>query len=67
MANAKKCDICKKLYETPVCNDVVRVHIDYGSFGDRYVDLCDDCYSRLCDFLKPTLPKDNSFKRQSEV
>lgn len=66
MANAKKCDVCGKLYELPVCNDAVRIHMDFGYLGDRYVDLCDDCYIKLCDFIKPTLPKENdSYKRES--
>ena len=63
MANAKKCDLCKKLYESPICNDVIRIHLDFGYGYDRYVDLCDDCYGKLCDFVKPTLPKDYSVKR----
>jgi hypothetical protein len=58
MANAKKCDVCGELYECPICNDVVRIHIDCGYLGDKYVDLCDICYGKLCNFVKPTLPKD---------
>lgn len=64
MANAKKCDVCKKLYETPICNDVVRINIDYGWAGDKYVDLCDSCYDKLCDFIKPTLPENFSAERR---
>lgn len=64
MANAKKCDICKKLYETPICNDVVRIHIGCGYFGDWHIDLCDDCYNKLCDFAKPALPEDYPIERQ---
>lgn len=64
MANAKKCDICKKLYETPVCNDVVRIHMDFGYFGDRCVDLCDNCYGRLCDFVKPAIPEGFEVERR---
>lgn len=64
MANAKKCDICGNLYELPVCGDEVRIHLDFGYLGDRYVDLCDNCYGRLCDFVKPTLPKDYSVERK---
>ena len=29
MANAKKCDRCGKLYEAPMCNDVVKITVDY--------------------------------------
>ena len=63
MADAKKCDICGELYEIPICNDVVKIHIDFVYLGDRYVDLCDDCYNKLCNFVKPTLPEDYSVKR----
>ena len=64
MANAKKCDVCKKLYETPVCNDPVRIHIDCGPYDNMCVDLCDDCYNKLCDFVKPALPEDYSTERR---
>ena len=63
MANAKKCDLCGKLYESLICNDVVRIHLDFGYTGDRYVDLCDGCYNKLCDFVKPTLPEGYSVER----
>lgn len=66
MANAKKCDTCGTLYNTPYCNDSVRIHFDFG--GGYYVDLCNICYGKLCDFVKPALPKNYSVKRQeSEV
>lgn len=64
MASAKKCDVCKKLYETPIRNDAVRIHMDFGWTGDRYVDLCDNCYGKLCDFVKPALPEDYSVERR---
>lgn len=64
MANAKKCDICGKLYETPICNDVVRLRLEFGYLSGRYMDLCDDCYDKLCNFVKPILPKDYLAKRQ---
>lgn len=63
MANAKKCDICGTLYESPIRNDAVRIQLDIGYGGDRYVDLCSICYGRLCDFVKPTLPKNYSVER----
>lgn len=64
MANAKKCDVCKKLYETTICNDAVRIHMDFAWTGGRYVDLCDDCYRKLCDFVKPALPENYSVERR---
>lgn len=57
----EKCDICGKLYESPICNDIVRIHL-----GDRYVDLCDECYDKLCNFVKPTLPKNYSVERKGK-
>ena len=67
MANAKKCDKCGKLYELPICNDAIRIKMDFGYLGDRYVDLCDECYGKLCDFVKPTLPKDFSVERKRSI
>lgn len=64
MANAKKCDICGTLYESPICNDNVRIHLDFMHSGGYYVDLCNICYGRLCDFVKPSLPKNYSAERQ---
>ena len=63
MADEKKCDICKKLYESPISNDIVRIHLEMGYVGDRYIDLCDDCYDKLCRFVEPTLPKKCSVER----
>lgn len=64
MANAKKCDICGTLYETPMCSDVVRIHLDFGYTFDRYADLCDDCYNKLCNFVKPTIPEGYKVERR---
>lgn len=64
MANAKKCDICGTLYESPICNDAVRIYLALGYGGEQYVDLCSICYGKLCDFVKPALPKKFSVKRQ---
>ena len=63
MANAKKCDICGAFYATPICTDVVRVRLELEHMKDRYVDFCDDCYDKLCEFVKPTLPEDYSVER----
>lgn len=63
MANAKKCDICGTFYDSPVCNDAVRINIDLLYAGNRYVDLCDTCYDKLCLFVAPTLPSDRSVER----
>jgi hypothetical protein len=60
MASAKQCDVCGKFYPTPRFNDSVRICLDLGNYGDRNVDLCNDCYKKLCDFIKPALPKNFS-------
>lgn len=67
MANAKKCDICGRLYESPICNDAIRIHMDFGYLGDRYVDLCDTCYIKLCDFVKRALPEGYSVERRRKM
>ena len=64
MSNAKKCDVCGNFYDSPICNDVVRIHLDFGYQGNRYVDLCDDCYNKLCEFIVPALPEDYSVERR---
>lgn len=63
MANAKRCDICGAFYESPICNDAVRIRIDPGYLKDRHIDLCDDCYVKLLEFIKPSLPENFSAAR----
>ena len=63
MASAKKCDICGAFYNRPICNDAVRIYLDFGHSRDRYVDLCNTCYDLLCNFVAPTLPVDCSVER----
>lgn len=64
MASAKKCDICGKLYETPKCNDVVAIILDTQFYSSRCIDLCDNCYTKLCDFVKPAIPEGCSVERK---
>lgn len=66
MANAKKCDRCGHLYDNPPCNDAIRIHMNFGYLGDRYVDLCDECYNKLCEFIAPALPEDYSVERRRQ-
>lgn len=56
MADAKKCDMCGAFYDSPICNDMVRVKVVYHT-GCRYLDLCDVCYDKLCLFVAPAIPK----------
>ena len=65
--DAKKCDICGTLYESPICKDPVRIHLDFGYSGGCYIDLCSTCYGRLCDFIKPALPKNYSVERRERI
>lgn len=61
MGNAKKCDRCGTLYESPICNDVVQITVDYGyAGGECKFDLCDKCYEEL---VKWTDIKNVSTKR----
>ncbi len=64
MSSARKCDICGKFYEEPICNDVIRIHIQYHSYNGDYIDLCDDCYKKLCDFVKPAIVGDYPVERK---
>ncbi len=57
MASARKCDICGKFYETPRCNDAIRIYIESNHYNGDYVDLCDDCYKKLCDAVRPAIPE----------
>lgn len=57
MADAKKCDICGKFYAIPTYNDTIRICYDIGRYNGDYIDLCDDCYKKLCDFVKPAIPE----------
>ena len=67
MANAKKCNVCGKLYETPIYNDAVRINMDFGYLGSRYADLCSSCYNKLCNFIKPALPEGYSVERKKTI
>ncbi len=57
MADAKKCDICGKFYETPGYNDIIRIYSKMDHYDGYYIDLCDDCYKKLCDFIRPAIPE----------
>lgn len=64
MANAKKCDLCGKFYERPICNDTVRIYLESSIYPNHYIDLCNDCYNELCNFIKPAIPENYSVERQ---
>lgn len=51
MAAAKKCDRCGRLYDFPICNDQVTLTLDNGVFGEKHLDLCDNCYEELTKWL----------------
>lgn len=56
MANAKKCDICGKLYDDPAFDYERMQHIkvakeSYRGDSNYLFDFCDDCYHKLLKFL----------------
>ena len=57
MADAKKCDICGKFYAIPTCSDMIRIYSEMEHYNGDYIDLCDDCYKKLCDFIRPAIPE----------
>lgn len=52
MANAKKCDRCGVLYESPGYEPDIRINHYIHCYGDRWYDLCPTCQSMLEEFLK---------------
>lgn len=63
MADAKKCDVCGKLFEHDfpesvgesfvIVRDVKISHYDcYGKISNFDVDMCDECTRRFFDFIK---------------
>lgn len=64
MASAKKCDICGKLYEIPEYNDMIRIYFEKNHYNSDFIDLCDDCYKKLCNFAKPAVPEGCSVERK---
>lgn len=48
---ALKCDICGKLFEARMCLPVITIQIDEGYYGQRRLDLCDDCQQKLEAFV----------------
>ena len=55
--DALECDVCGKLYKKPICLRRINVYKDQHPYGDSRFDLCDDCYKKLCEFLKVTADK----------
>lgn len=47
MSKAHKCDRCGKLYE----ENQVPVELELMDVSCRKLDLCDKCYSKLCNFM----------------
>ena len=53
---AYQCDVCNKLFQLPEgrCTtrrkyDIVK---DCHPYADTYLELCDECYEKLINFLK---------------
>lgn len=51
MASAKKCDVCKTLFEKPICTPDVTINIYRHPYGDYRVDLCPECQKKLEQFV----------------
>ena len=50
----KKCDRCGTVYENEdkACERIYRIITPGYPYDDSFVDLCDDCYQKLYEFLK---------------
>ena len=50
--DAKQCDVCGSLYECAMSYEDIRIIVDQGPYGDKRVDLCENCQKKLNDFIK---------------
>lgn len=50
--NAKKCDVCGKLYETPFATPNITIKKYIHCYGERTYDLCETCQATLEKWLK---------------
>ena len=46
-----KCDKCSKLYQPEQKYPLYTISKRLDSGGFKYIDLCPDCYKKLCEFL----------------
>ena len=44
---ACKCDICKKLFEAPMCTPDITIRRYRHPYGEDTLDLCPECQKRL--------------------
>lgn len=52
MAKALKCDRCGQFYDLLTASRNYRIILSTEEYKhEKYVDLCPDCYEKLCDFL----------------
>lgn len=51
MASAKKCDVCKTLFEGHEYIPDVTISIYQHPYGDYRVDLCPECQKKLEKFV----------------
>lgn len=52
MANAKKCDVCGKLYDDNTFDDDrIQIFHIVRKYHDAPYDLCNACYHKLLKFL----------------
>ena len=50
MASARKCDVCKTLFEEHSTPDVT-IYIYHHPYGENRVDLCPECQKKLEHFV----------------
>lgn len=50
MANAKKCDICGRLFEATFVPDIT-IHKYRHCYGEERLDICPECQKKLEKFV----------------
>lgn len=60
MALANKCDRCGKFYTRPYTPELKVIQYMHG-YGERTIDLCDDCLKGLVGFLGVNIDLSNPF------
>lgn len=73
MGNAYKCDRCGKLFTINTNKGIltqrrrIEITIDYHPMGDVRMDLCDDCYKGLLNYMSAFNTCDANVKRAVDI